>query len=46
MNAPIGLYFDALWYAEELYPLVFSVRAWGRLLAQAAPGLGAGSRQV
>lgn len=25
--APIGLYFARLWYTEELYPLIFSLRA-------------------
>ena len=25
--APIGLYFASLWYAEELYPLIFTVGA-------------------
>lgn len=28
---PIGLYFASLWYAEELYPLVWTVEALGRL---------------
>lgn len=28
--APIGLYFARLWYAEELYPLVFTVAALER----------------
>ena len=30
--APIGLYFARLWYYEELYPLIFSVAALGRVL--------------
>ncbi len=25
--APIGLYFSSLWYAQELYPLIFSIMA-------------------
>ncbi len=29
-TAPIGLYFAKLWYAEDLYPLVFTVGAWER----------------
>jgi squalene-hopene/tetraprenyl-beta-curcumene cyclase len=29
-TAPIGLYFAKLWYAEELYPLLFTVAAWER----------------
>jgi squalene-hopene/tetraprenyl-beta-curcumene cyclase len=28
--APIGLYFARLWYAEDLYPLVFSLAAAAR----------------
>jgi len=28
---PIGLYFANLWYAEELYPLIFASAALGRL---------------
>ncbi|HNU98316.1 MAG: squalene--hopene cyclase [Verrucomicrobia bacterium] len=28
-SAPIGLYFAALWYAEELYPIIFSCGAFG-----------------
>jgi squalene-hopene/tetraprenyl-beta-curcumene cyclase len=28
--APIGLYFAKLWYAEELYPLAFTVAALER----------------
>ena len=31
--APIGLYFASLWYAEELYPLVWTVEALGRAMA-------------
>lgn len=27
--SPIGLYFAALWYAEELYPVIFSCAAFG-----------------
>lgn len=26
--APIGLYFSALWYSEELYPRIFSLKAF------------------
>ena len=29
-SAPIGLYFDKLWYAESLYPLVFATSALHR----------------
>jgi squalene-hopene/tetraprenyl-beta-curcumene cyclase len=29
--SPIGLYFARLWYAEELYPLVFSLAALGKI---------------
>jgi squalene-hopene/tetraprenyl-beta-curcumene cyclase len=29
--SPIGLYFAQLWYHEELYPLVFSLSALGRV---------------
>lgn len=32
---PVGLYFSQLWYSEELYPLVFLVRALDKLHAQA-----------
>jgi squalene-hopene/tetraprenyl-beta-curcumene cyclase len=31
--SPIGLYFARLWYYEELYPLVFALRALGRVRA-------------
>lgn len=31
--APIGFYFAKLWYYERLYPLVFSVAALGRAVA-------------
>ncbi len=34
--APIGLYFASLWYSEELYPLIFTVSALGRVLTGAA----------
>ncbi len=40
--SPIGFYFAKLWYYEEMYPLVFSLAAWGRaekLLAQHATNL-------
>lgn len=30
--SPIGLYFARLWYHEQLYPLIFTVSALGRLL--------------
>jgi squalene-hopene/tetraprenyl-beta-curcumene cyclase len=30
---PIGLYFASLWYAEELYPVIFAAGALGRLAA-------------
>jgi squalene-hopene/tetraprenyl-beta-curcumene cyclase len=30
--APIGLYFAKLWYAEDLYPLIFATAALGRYL--------------
>ncbi len=44
--APIGLYFARLWYAEELYPLIFSLLAFARaaplhLEADSAGGGGA-----
>jgi len=29
--APIGLYFSSLWYAEELYPLIFTLQALSSL---------------
>ena len=29
---PIGLYFTKLWYAEKLYPLIWSLAALGRVL--------------
>jgi len=32
---PIGLYFARLWYYEDLYPLVFSTAALGRVLHDA-----------
>ena len=31
--APIGLYFARLWYAERLYPLIFSQLAFARAAA-------------
>ncbi len=31
--APIGLYFAKLWYAESLYPIVFSVEALARAVS-------------
>ncbi len=31
--APLGLYFANLWYAERLYPLIWSVEALGRVAA-------------
>lgn len=30
--APIGLYFARLWYSEALYPVIFTVAAFGRAL--------------
>jgi len=42
--APIGLYFARLWYAEHMYPLVWTVGALGRgltVLRQAPPPTGA-----
>jgi squalene-hopene/tetraprenyl-beta-curcumene cyclase len=30
--SPIGLYFAKLWYSEELYPVLFSASALGRVL--------------
>ena len=35
-TAPIGLYFAKLWYAEDLYPLVFSIAAFERAAAVTA----------
>jgi len=35
--APIGLYFASLWYAEKLYPLVWSIEALARVLALPPP---------
>ena len=32
--APLGLYFTTLWYGERLYPLIWSVAALGRIVAQ------------
>jgi len=31
--APIGLYFAKLWYYEQMYPLVFTVSALGRVMS-------------
>jgi squalene-hopene/tetraprenyl-beta-curcumene cyclase len=31
-GAPIGLYFASLWYAEELYPVIWSTAALGAAL--------------
>ncbi len=31
--APIGLYFAGLWYAESLYPTIWTVSALGRVLS-------------
>ncbi len=36
-TTPIGLYFAKLWYAEELYPLAFTVAAFERAALLAAP---------
>ena len=30
-TTPIGLYFATLWYAEDLYPIIFTSSALGRL---------------
>jgi squalene-hopene/tetraprenyl-beta-curcumene cyclase len=30
-SSPIGLYFAKLWYSEQLYPLIFTVGALGRV---------------
>jgi squalene-hopene/tetraprenyl-beta-curcumene cyclase len=30
--APVGLYFELLWYAERLYPVIWSAAALGRYL--------------
>jgi squalene-hopene/tetraprenyl-beta-curcumene cyclase len=35
-TAPIGLYFAKLWYAEDLYPVVFTVAALERAAAISA----------
>jgi squalene-hopene/tetraprenyl-beta-curcumene cyclase len=35
-TAPIGLYFAKLWYAEDLYPVVFTVAAFERAAAISA----------
>jgi len=32
--APIGLYFARLWYAEQLYPVIFTVQALERVAAE------------
>jgi squalene-hopene/tetraprenyl-beta-curcumene cyclase len=34
--APLGLYFANLWYAERLYPLIWTVEALGRVAADDA----------
>ena len=36
--SPIGLYFASLWYAEKLYPLIWTVGALGGVLAKLTPG--------
>ena len=36
--APIGLYFARLWYSEDLYPVIFTVSALNRFLANAPSG--------
>jgi len=36
------LYFAKLWYAEKMYPLVWTVSALGRVLSALRPGHGAG----
>ncbi len=35
--SPIGLYFAQLWYFEELYPLVFTLSALGKVQAMSQP---------
>lgn len=37
--APIGFYFAKLWYYEELYPLIFTVAALGKVAARSPPDL-------
>ena len=49
--APLGLYFARLWYSEELYPLIWTVEALGRVLAgnsgtDRTSGLSPNSRQL
>ena len=39
-TAPIGLYFSSLWYAERLYPLVFTVQALNRLRGRVGQAIG------
>ena len=36
--APIGLYFARLWYAERLYPVIWTVGALGRVLGNQGVG--------
>jgi squalene-hopene/tetraprenyl-beta-curcumene cyclase len=37
-SAPIGLYFARLWYAEQLYPAIFTAAALGRSLRLSTGG--------
>lgn len=37
--SPIGLYFASLWYAERLYPVIWTLEALGRYAAVLRPGL-------
>ncbi len=34
--APVGLYFATLWYSEKLYPVIWTVKALGRILGSAS----------
>jgi squalene-hopene/tetraprenyl-beta-curcumene cyclase len=38
--APIGFYFAKLWYFEEIYPVVWTVSAFGRFLQQTGAAAG------
>jgi squalene-hopene/tetraprenyl-beta-curcumene cyclase len=42
--SPVGLYFTKLWYYERLYPVIFSVAALGRFLAERQVRTSAASR--
>jgi len=45
-SVPIGLYFAKLWYAERLYPMIWTVGALGAVLTRLARGATAGSRSA